>query len=388
MKTLIVFSHLRWNFVFQRPQHLLSRLAKYYQIVYIEEPMHTEAPPYLQFDLVVPNVTVVVPHTNESGWGFTDLHINVIGDMLVDWVSANTVDLSHGYGLWFYTPQALPLRHHFDPLFVVFDVMDELSLFKGAPPELKQRETELLALADIVIAGGPSLWKSKAAIRPDTINLPSAVDALHFTPANARRLEAEKQVDERLEHDIPRPRLGFFGVIDERLDVELIEALADADLKWHVVMVGPVVKIDPAILPQRPNIHWLGSQHYQDLPMIVQSWDVCLLPFAINDATKFISPTKTLEYMASEKPIVSTNIHDVAELYFDGVKIAHTHEEFIAHAKHLLRETEVEAAMRHTSQAELVSQHSWDAAAEVVHVAIETAALKHAAPAGDVSFLL
>lgn len=381
MKTLIVFSHLRWNFVFQRPQHLLTRLAQHYQIIYVEEPMHTDALPYVQFEALTTGVSLLVTHINDESWGFSDANIKVIGPMLVDWIGANALDLSEGYGLMFYTPQALPLCEYFDPKVIVFDIMDELSLFKGAPPELKRLETELMGIADVVIAGGPSLWKSKSAIRSDIINLPSAVDASHFTPENALRLEVEKHVDDQLEHDIPHPRLGFFGVIDERLDVELIEALADADLKWHIVMVGPVVKIDPAVLPQRPNIHWLGSQSYNDLPMLVQGWDVCLLPFAINDATKFISPTKTLEYMAGEKPVVSTNIHDVVELYAAGVEIGNTHEEFIAKVKELLHESEVEAAMRRASQVELVSHHSWDKAVEIVHQAIEDAVARKIIPA-------
>lgn len=381
MKTLIVFSHLRWNFVFQRPQHMLTRLAQHYQIIYVEEPMHTAALPYVQFEALATGVSLLVTHINDESWGFSDANIKVIGPMLVDWIGANALDLSEGYGIMFYTPQALPLCEYFDPKVIVFDIMDELSLFKGAPPELKRLETELMGIADVVIAGGPSLWKSKSAIRDDIINLPSAVDASHFTPENALRLEVEKHVDDQLEHDIPHPRLGFFGVIDERLDVELIEALADTDLKWHIVMVGPVVKIDPAVLPQRPNIHWLGSQSYDDLPMLVQGWDVCLLPFAINDATKFISPTKTLEYMAGEKPVVSTNIHDVVELYAAGVKIGNTHEEFIAKVKGLLHESEVEAAMRRASQVELVSHHSWDKAVEIVHQAIEDAVARKIIPA-------
>ena len=370
MITLIVFSHLRWKFVFQRPQHLMSRLAKRYKIVFVEEPLPTLEIPFMQQDVILPNVTIVVPHTNEEGWGFNAKQLPIIGDLLVKWIAHANLD--HECALWFYTPQALPLREYFQPKFIVFDIMDELSLFAGAPLEIKPREAELLQIADVVIAGGPSLWKSKSKVRPDAILLSSAVDAGHFSPENAHHLENEKHVEDRLEHDIPHPRLGFFGVIDERLDIELLITLADHTPDWHIVMVGPVVKIDPATLPQRPNIHWLGPQNYQDLPMIVQGWEVCLLPFALNDSTRFISPTKTLEYMAAERPIVSTNIHDVAEMYGSVVAIANTHDEFIKQCTHALSFTALDMAHLTKKYKLIVAEHSWDSATTVVHNAIES----------------
>ena len=318
---------------------------------------------------------MLVPHTVEQGAGFNDEQMAVIGPMVRSWLIYN-VDLTEGYGLWFYTPQALPLKAAFGPDFVVFDVMDELSMFAHAPASLKAREKELLETADVVIAGGPSLARAKQKIRPDTLSLPSSVDAEHYSPQRAKDAEEASHYEDDLEHDIPHPRIGFFGVIDERLDIDLVAAIADANPKWHVVMVGPVVKIDPAILPQRGNIHWLGSQPYSLLPQIVQGWDVCILPFALNDATKFISPTKTLEYMAAEKPIVSTAIHDVIELYGSVVKIGVTHQEFIDEIEAFLVEDPVPAAARVVLGKELVKAHSWDETAEKVHDAIEAAIAK------------
>ena len=374
MKTIIVFSHLRWNFVFQRPQHLLTRLAKHYKILFVEEPVNTGAVFIESFD-VAPNIQTLVPHTVENGWGFNDEQLAVIGPMVKAWVEANA-DISDGYGLWFYTPQAYTVKGAFGPEFVVFDVMDELSMFAHAPAELKAREKELLQTADVVFAGGPSLARAKQEIRPDTISLPSCVDASHYSPERAKQAELDGHEEDTLEHDIPHPRIGFFGVIDERLDIDLVAALADHDPHWHIVMVGPVVKIDPATLPQRQNIHWLGSQPYSLLPQIVQGWDVAILPFALNDATKFISPTKTLEYMAAEKPIVSTAIHDVVELYGSVVQIGLTPEEFIQHVENFLHEEPVQAAQRVVEGKELVKMYSWDEAAEIVHQAIESALAK------------
>lgn len=370
MKTLIVFSHLRWNFIFQRPQHLLTRLSKFYRILFVEEPMRTEGVPYMYSAYVDSNIRVLVPYTNEDSSGFTDRQVMVITPLLEAWLKVEE-DLSAGYGIWFYTPQALPMKDLFSPEFVVFDVMDELSLFKGAPAQLKDREKELLQVADVVIAGGPSLWKAKKEVRPDVINLPSAVDASHFSPKHGEELEQIDHYEAALEHDIPHPRIGFFGAIDERLDIELIEAIAEADPHWHVVMVGPVVKIDPAALPQAHNIHWLGQQNYQKLPQLVHEWDVCILPFALNDSTKFISPTKTLEYMAAEKPIVSTPIHDVIELYGAVVEIGATPAEFIEKVRLLLNEPKDKRAARIKRSLELVARSAWDNAAEVVHQAIE-----------------
>lgn len=370
MKTIIVFSHLRWNFVFQRPQHLLSRLASHYKILFVEEPVN-KGSVFIEVTQVAPNVKVLLPHTVELGWGFADDQNAVLSPMLKAWLHEYPEEIDGGYGIWFYTPLAFPLATSFGPEFIVFDVMDDLSMFKYAPSYLKDRERELLRIADIIIAGGPSLLAARLGERPDTLDIPSAVDIEHYSPKRALEAETLGHEEDKLEHDIPHPRLGFFGVIDERLDVDLIAAIADADPHWHVMMVGPTFKIDPAELPQRPNIHWLGQQPYALLPQIVQGWDVCLLPFIVNNSTRFISPTKTLEYMAAEKPIVSTAINDVVSMYGKIVEISNTHEEFIEKIKFLLNEPAEHAEARINAGKLTVSLHLWDDAAEKIHVKIE-----------------
>src|SRR5436305_14501540 len=219
---------------------------------------------------------------------------------------------------------ALPLAERLSPKAVVYDCMDELSAFKFAPPQLLEREADLLRRADVVFTGGPSLYRAKKDRHPNVHCFPSSVDAAHFAKATDPAIEAAEQ------RDLPRPRLGYFGVIDERIDLDLIAAAADARPDWQFVMVGPVVKIDPAALPKQPNIHYYGQQPYARLPEFLAGWDVALLPFARNDSTKFISPTKTLEYMAAEKPIVSTPITDVAEPYGHIVRLGSTPAEFMA----------------------------------------------------------
>jgi UDP-galactopyranose mutase len=228
---------------------------------------------------------------------------------------------------WLYTPLALPLARMLTPDATVYDCMDELSLFLGAPPELLARETELLEYADVMFTGGPSLFRAKQKRHPNVHCFPSSVDAEHFRLRDSTGREVSEAEDQA---ELSHPRLGFYGVIDERLDLGLIDVLAQAHPEWEIVLVGPVVKIDPATLPRRPNIHYLGQRTYEELPRYLAGWDVCLLPFARNDSTRFISPTKTLEYMAAELPIVSTPITDVAEPFEEIVYLGNSPQEFIA----------------------------------------------------------
>ena len=377
-KTLLVFSHLRWNFVWQRPQHLLSRLAERYDVVVVEEPMRRDeddGADRLDVERVAGGVEVVKPRTALHEWGFHDAQIARIAPMLQAHLAGRT---DGGLVVWFYTPMALPLLDALDADrvdLVVYDCMDELSAFLGAPPELLERETRLLEIADVVLTGGPSLYEAKRDRHPDVHSLPSSVDPVHFAggapDGSALSLEAES-----LQGAVPHPRVGFFGVIDERLDVALVAALADADPEWQVVMVGPVVKIDPAHLPQRANLHWLGQRDYALLPHLLHGWDLCIMPFAINAATRFISPTKTIEYMAAGKPVVSTAIKDVATLYGEAVESAADHASFIAACERLLAEDAPARAQRAEAMANLVARSSWDRTAARAAAALEAAAAR------------
>jgi glycosyltransferase involved in cell wall biosynthesis len=368
MKTILVISHLRWNFVFQRPQHLLTRLAKHYRIVFVEEPMRTEGAAHLESTEVAPNLTVVRPKTPLDSAGFHDDQLAVVGALLDERLPSLA---GSDYVVWFYTPMALPLLDRLAPSAVVYDCMDELSAFAGAPKELRDREAALLERADLVLTGGPSLYEAKRALNPRVLCLPSSVDAKHFAPGPHAADDPWTQRARALQGSIAGPRLGFFGVIDERMDLALIARLADADPDWSVVMVGPVVKIDPASLPQRPNLHWLGQQPYELLPRLIEGWQVGLLPFARNEATRFISPTKTLEYMAAGKPVVSTAIRDVTTLYGDVVRVAQGHDDFVAGCLEALSETAAERRHRTLAMMASVSRSSWDHTATTVVRSIE-----------------
>ncbi len=360
MKTIIVFSHLRWDFVYQRPQQLLTRLARHYHVMFVEEPMWHPAPSELKLSSPAENVTVCQPHTPVQAAGFHDDQLAELQPLLKQITPADDPLV------WFYTPMALPLLQQLHAHLVVYDCMDELAAFKNPPKQLLQRETALLARADLVFAGGPSLYKAKRARHPNTHCFASSVDVAHFEQALQRGWGHPAM------QAIGHPRLGYYGVIDERFDADLIAALADAHPDWHIVLVGPVVKIEPASLPQRPNIHFLGQQSYASLPLFLAGWQVCLLPFARNEATRFISPTKVLEYMAAELPIVSTDIADVSIPYGDIVAVAHDSAAFIRACEAALAATPQALAAMVARMRQVVSATSWDVTAGQMHQLLES----------------
>jgi UDP-galactopyranose mutase len=357
---IIVFSHLRWDFVYQRPQHLLSRLAAHYPIVFVEEPVHHENKTFFKTYSPGPNILVCQPNTPVNMPGFHDDHLPHLQKLLRQLVRDYDDHIA-----WFYTPMALPLLQELQPRLVVYDCMDELASFKNAPKQLLQRESALLKVADIVFTGGQSLYRSKRDRHPNVHCFPSSVDAEHFVQA------LERSNSHPAHKDIPGPRLGFYGVIDERFDAGLIGKLADAHPSWQIVLVGPVIKIDPASLPQRANIHYLGQQPYESLPQFLAGWDVCLLPFALNESTRFISPTKTLEYMAAELPIVSTPVTDVAEAYSDIVAVAVDAPSFIAACEAALLATPEQRARRVDGMRRVLASTSWDTTVDGMRALID-----------------
>jgi UDP-galactopyranose mutase len=308
--------------VFQRPQHLMSRFAREMNVIFWEEPVEV-APnetAYLQVrEAREGSVRIVVPHLPQG------MPEDAREAALMRLLEAHVASIQGSLIAWYYTPMMLPFSRHIEADVTVFDAMDELSKFKFAPLQLLELEQELIDRADIVFTGGSSLYEAKKD-RHDRVHcFPSSVDRVHFLKARARQFEPADQ------EDLPRPRLGFYGVIDERFDSELLDKVAAMRPEWTFVMVGPVVKISEDDLPKRPNIHYLGSKTYDQLPAYLSGWDVALMPFAMNESTQFISPTKTPEYLAGGKPVVSTPIKDVVRHYgqLDGVKIASDAESFV-----------------------------------------------------------
>jgi len=347
---LICLSHLRWNFVYQRPQHLLSRCSQGRRVFFIEEPIFSQEPLGRLHVTNHNGVWVVVPHLRE---GLSQETVNAELQLLIDGLLAEFEIIK--YTCWYYTPMALGYTCHLQPEAVVYDCMDELSGFQGAPPELKNYEAELFRRANLVFTGGQSLYESKVNQHPHVYAFPSSVDVAHFAQS---RNYSEEPADQA---NIPHPRLGFCGVIDERMDIELLRGIAEARPDWHLVLIGPVVKIDPNILPTRDNIHYLGAKDYKELPTYMAGWDLAMLPFARNESTRFISPTKTPEYLAAAKPVVSTSIRDVVRPYGDLqlVRIADTVAEFVSAAEKAMQEDT--AASGWLSRVDnFLAQISWD----------------------------
>ena len=370
--SFIVFSHLRWDFVYQRPQHLMARFAKQYRIFFIEEPVHDENEERLVITEPADNIFVCTPHTPHGAKGFHDEQIpalqSLIGQLIADRKISNPI-------AWLYTPMALPLVKGLQARAIVYDCMDELAAFKNAPRQLLQREHALLKTADLVFTGGPSLYRAKRTRHHCVHCFPSSVDKQHFGSARDPGNESP------IQRGIPHPRLGFFGVVDERIDLDLIDQISLSHPEWQLVIVGPVVKIDPVTLPRRSNIHYFDQQPYDELPRFLAGWDVCILPFALNEATRFISPTKTLEYMAAGKPIVSTPIEDVATPHGQLVGIGEGGT-FIELCERALRETPEERTRREASMRTTLESTSWDKSAADMQSLIESASRPESGEAG------
>ncbi len=342
---MVTLTHLRWDFVFQRPQHLLTRCARRHRVFVIEEPVIDDGPPRLDVSVRQHGIHVVVPRVPARPSGESAaLQAQLLRGFFRDHRIAD-------YVLWYYTPMAMEFTRDLTPRAVVYDCMDELSAFAGAPAAMREREQELLARADVVFTGGQTLYESKRHSHPNVHAFPSSVDVDHFARGRAKQPDPDDQAQ------LPHPRLGFFGVVDERMDLDLLRRLSAARPDWHLVIVGPVVKIDPSVLPVAANIHYLGPKQYDELPSYLAGWDVALLPFARNDATRFISPTKTPEYLAAGRPVVSTSIRDVVRPYgTQGLaRIADQPDEFVVAVEAALAEDsaerlrQVDAFLTHTS---------------------------------------
>jgi UDP-galactopyranose mutase len=364
MPDVVCLSHLRWDFVYQRPQHLLSRFANHGRLFFFEEPQFYDgAQPRLDVSTRDENVHIIVAHLPH---GLTpqesdNLQITLLEQLFAEY-SINR------YIAWYYTPMALEVYGHLQPILTVYDCMDELAAFKGASPRLRELEAELFKKADLVFTGGHSIYESKRTQHPEVYAFPSSIDKAHFAQARTNIAEPADQ------QNIPHPRFGFYGVVDERFDIELLGQVAALRPEWHWVIIGPVVKIDSAVLPQAENIHYLGGKNYKELPVYLSSWDVATMPFAINESTKYISPTKTPEYLAGGKPVVSTPIRDVIRPYGDQnlVHIASTAEEFeVALEKALAQRDDQEwLAKTDAFLANISWDHTWQNMVNLMQIAL------------------
>ncbi len=322
---LVCFAHLHWDFVWQRPQHLLSRFAQHGRVFYVEDAFFHDddfIEPHVEVKERQNGVKVLVVHLPQHLRADEAASEQAQFGVLSQFFAASNLNT---YVFWYYTPMALGKSRLFTPALTVYDCMDELAQFKFAPPELRERERELFKKADLVFTGGQRLYEAKREQHDDAHSFPSSIDKNHF--GQARNSDLAEPADQA---GIAHPRIGFFGVVDERLDIELLSQLATNHSEWQFVIIGPIVKIDPASLPHNANIHYLGGKNYQELPAYLRGWDVATLLFARNESTEFISPTKTPEYLAAGRPVVSTSIRDVVRPYgeLNLVQIADEPAEF------------------------------------------------------------
>ncbi|HEV2889387.1 MAG TPA: glycosyltransferase [Frankiaceae bacterium] len=346
MDELVVLSHLRWDWVFQRPQHLISRIGRGRRTWFVEEPVPTagiEEPRLVTVDAdVVTRVWLEVPGEPGTHVGFNDPRAASYFERLTGLIGLP----SDARDVWLYTPMALDLALALMPRLFVYDVMDDLSSFAGAPPELLLRERQSLQEASVVFTGGRSIHRGVEGHNPRTYLFPSGVDVEHYAPARTLRPSHRE-----------RHVAGYVGVIDERIDLGLVRDLARALPGWEIQMVGPVCKIDESWLPQAPNIAYLGKQPYEKLPDVMAGFDVALMPFALNDATRSISPTKTLEYLAAGLPVVSTRVPDVVSDFSAFVQLEDDGEGFARACRNVRRH---DVAARDARLAPVLARYRWD----------------------------
>lgn len=366
---IVCFSHLRWDFVFQRPQHLLTRFADYSRVFYIEEAYFHSHEDWYE-ETIHGNIHVIKMHVCGE---HDDSFAIVRQKKLLREVSAKYQFKE--YVTWFYTPMALPIAADLKPVATVYDCMDELTAFKFAPTGLKEMEKELLRQADIVFTGGISLYHAKKHQHQNVHAFPSSIDKKHFKRARKNIADPADQAA------VGGPRFGFYGVIDERFDISLISEVAAKRPSWQFILVGPVVKVDPNALPKRDNIHYLGSKRYNELPDYLSNWDIAMVSFALNESTTFISPTKTPEYLAGGKPVISTPIKDVVTTYGNEglVHIAANADEFIAAAEKELALTDKKEWLKQVDA--FLAMQSWDLTVDdmrsLIYQAIAKKQLKH-----------
>lgn len=374
---IIVHCHLRWDYVWQRPQHIVSRLSQFHPVLFLEDaaPLPSDEPgsenqPRMQLTHVSPSLTVARPLlTPHVGDPVRDAEIDKINGSAWRRLLDTLVHSLRWPGLvhWFYTPMAIDSRTLYEPLAIAYDCMDELANFKNAPADLKQNEEELLRAADVVFTGGPSLYQARKNRHSNIHQFNSGVDVEHFRKAFDPQTVVPNDIQ-----DLKQPVLLYYGVIDERISWDNLQALADAHPDWSLVMVGPLAegKITERDLLRRPNLHYLGQRSYDDLPGYLKGCDVALVPFALSDATRFLSPTKTLEYFAARKPVVSTPIRDIVNHYADAAHIASTPEEFVRACEAAVSENNEDRLERgqHYAQAQ-----TWDRIVEQMRALLDQA---------------
>ena len=360
---LVVFAAIRWHFDWQRPQQLLTRLAKHYRVYYVEEPRTTHEDPWLECCEVADGVEVLVAHTRCDARGFHDDQLPIVGRLLAQFMRERGIVEPL---VWLDTPAPLPLAEALAPRGIVYDCHDGCAATSD-DDILRHREARLMQLADIVVAGGPSLYQSLRGRHANVHCIANAVAAAHFAPP-AMAVSSIEAVSARAIHAaIPNPRLGFFGVIDERVDLDLVARVAELRPDWHFVMAGPLRGVAPEALPRRGNLAWLGAQTYAILPHLQAHWDVCLLPFKVDVCARRAAPLEALEYLAGQKSVVGTPVHDIVALHGHIVRTGHDANTFVEACRAAMCERGPLRRQRRIDALIAVHSCTWDRTADRVH---------------------
>ncbi len=377
---LVAFGAMRWRFDWQRPQQLLTRLARHYRVFYVEEAHTTHEDPWLECTEVAPGVEVLVAHTRCDAGGFDDRQLPVMGRLLAQFMRERGVVAPLA---WLDTPAPLPLAEALQPRGLVYDCHDAAAI--AGDPVLRAREERLLRRADVVVAGGPSLYESLRGRHANVHCIANAVDGAHFAPPAAAGKSIEAVSARAIHAAIPTPRLGWFGVIDERVDLDLIARIADLRPDWQFLMAGPLRGVAPEALPQRGNLTWLGAQTYAILPHLQAHWDLCLLPFKVDACARHAAPIEALEYLAGQKSVVGTPVHDVVALHGHIVRLADGPEAFVEACRAAMCERGPLRRQRRVDALIAVHSCSWDRAAERLHRLLVEFAHEPAVDAADLT---
>ena len=251
--------------------------------------------------------------------------------------------------IWSFAPDVSYLLGRFGEERSVYYCVDDFASFTGYDRrQVLRDETDLCLRVDLVVTTSRALYEAKKALNPNTILVTHGVDHAHFARALSNHLPSPKDMAV-----IPRPRIGFFGLIRDWLDLDLLAAVARRRCDWHFVFIGDSMA-DLSRCRGLANVHFLGRRRYEDLPAYCKQFDVGLIPFKINELTRAVNPIKLREYLAAGLPVVSTPLPEV--LYYRPlVRVADTAEGMVAAVESAL----AESPCCRRARSQLVSGETW-----------------------------
>ena len=266
------------------------------------------------------------------------------------------------FQMWTFMPTTAPLVPYLKPDKLIYYCVDEWSAFTFLNSQLmEQMEQSLIRQSDLVIASAEKLYATKRHLNPETHLVSHGVDSEHFAKAQAASTEVAVEL-----RQTKHPVIGFWGLIGEWIDLDLIRYMAERRPDWSIALIGKA-DVSCAVLKGLANVHLIGSRSYESLPRFAKGFAAAILPFKVNRLTENVNPIKLREYLAAGLPVVSTALPEVKQ--YDGVvRIGHTRDEFVEQVAAAVREAGP-AAVRKRMDA--VSHESWDARVEHISRLVE-----------------